>query len=150
MMNLERAFSIGDLRELTKPRLPRILFEAIESGVEDERGLSRNEEAFQGHRLLPRYLLDVSKRDQSVRLFNSILSSPFGISPTGIAGVFRRDAELMLAQGAAEANIPFVISGASMASIESVARFAPQRTWYQVYPARDPAIRSSARTMRAV
>jgi L-lactate dehydrogenase (cytochrome)/(S)-mandelate dehydrogenase len=27
-----------------------------------------------------------------------------------------------------------------MASIESVARFAPQRTWYQVYPARDPAI----------
>jgi isopentenyl diphosphate isomerase/L-lactate dehydrogenase-like FMN-dependent dehydrogenase len=143
MMNLERAFSIGDLRELTKRRLPRILFEAIESGVEDERGLSRNEEAFQGHRLLPRYLLDVSKRDQSVRLFDSILSSPFGISPTGIAGVFRRDAELMLAQGAAEANIPFVISGASMASIESVARFAPQRTWYQVYPARDPAITES-------
>ena len=36
--------------------------------------------------------------------------------------------------------MPFVISGASMASIESVARFSPQRTWYQVYPARDPAI----------
>jgi L-lactate dehydrogenase (cytochrome)/(S)-mandelate dehydrogenase len=142
-MKLEQALGIADLRRLAKRRLPRILFEAIESGVEDERGLARNEEAFQGHRLFPRYLVDLSKRDQSVRLFDAVVSSPFGISPTGIAGVFRPGAELMLAEVAAEANIPFVISGASMASIESVARFAPQRTWYQVYPARDPAITSA-------
>ena len=139
-MKLEQALSITDLRRLAKRRLPRVLFEAIESGVEDERGLVRNEEAFRGPRLLPRYLVDLSTRDQSVRLFDEVVPSPFGISPTGIAGVFRPGAELMLAEAAAEANMPFVISGASMASIESVARFSPQRTWYQVYPARDPAI----------
>ncbi|MFZ0653933.1 MAG: alpha-hydroxy-acid oxidizing protein, partial [Pseudolabrys sp.] len=55
--------------------------------VEDERGLVRNEEAFRGPRLLPRYLVDLSTRDQSVRLFDEVVSSPFGISPTGIAGV---------------------------------------------------------------
>jgi isopentenyl diphosphate isomerase/L-lactate dehydrogenase-like FMN-dependent dehydrogenase len=139
-MRLEQALSIGDLRRLAKRRLPRVLFEAIESGVEDELGLARNAAAFQDHRLLPRYLVDLSKRDQSVCLFDAVMASPFGISPTGIAGVFRPGAELMLAESAAGANIPFVISGASMASIESVAAFAPQHTWYQVYPARDLAI----------
>jgi hypothetical protein len=51
---------------------PRVLFEAIESRVEDDRG---------------RYLVVLSKHDQSVRLFDEVVSSPFGISPTGIAGV---------------------------------------------------------------
>src|SRR5712671_7099779 len=88
-MKPEQALSIADLRKLAKRRLPRVLFEAIESGVEDERGLARNEDAFHGHRLLPRYLMDLSRRDQSVRLFDAVMSSPFGISPTGIAGVFR-------------------------------------------------------------
>jgi L-lactate dehydrogenase (cytochrome)/(S)-mandelate dehydrogenase len=86
-MKLEQALSITDLRRLAKRRLPRVLFEAIESGVEDERGLVRNEEAFRGPRLLPRYLVDLSTRDQSVRLFDEVVPSPFGISPTGIAGV---------------------------------------------------------------
>ena len=35
--------------------------------------------------------------------------------------------------------MPFVISGSSTASIESVARLS-RWMWYQVYPARDPAI----------
>ena len=139
-MKLEQALSIADLREMARRRLPRILFDAIESGVEDERGLERNESAFHRHQLLPRSLVDITERDQGVRLLGSGFSSPFGISPTGIAGVFCHDAECLLAEAAAEANIPFVISGASMASIESAARFAPHSTWYQPYPARDPAI----------
>ena len=57
---------------MAKRRLPRVLFEAIESRVEDDRG---------------RYLVVLSKHDQSVRLFDEVVSSPFGISPTGIAGV---------------------------------------------------------------
>ncbi len=134
------ALSIGDIERLARQRLPRVVYEGIASGVEDERGLARNETEFHRHRLLPRAMVDVSKRDQSTVLFGRSYASPFGISPTGVAGIFRRDAELMLAQAASAANVPFVMSGAGMVSIERVARVNPANTWFQLYAARDPKI----------
>jgi (S)-mandelate dehydrogenase len=134
------ALSIGDIERLAKRRLPRVVYEGIASGVEDEHGLARNEEEFRRYRLMPRHLVDVSQRDQSTSLFGRTYASPFGISPTGVAGIFRRDAELMLAQAAAEAKVPFVMSGASMVSIERLAPINPADTWFQLYAARDPRI----------
>ncbi|HJU16804.1 MAG TPA: alpha-hydroxy acid oxidase, partial [Stellaceae bacterium] len=139
-MKIDEAVNIEDLHRMAKRRLPRIVFDFIEGGVEDERGLARNEEAFRKHRLLPRYLVDVSVRDQSQTIFGRSFSSPFGISPTGTAGLFRRNADLMLAAAAAEANIPYIMSGASNAAMEEAARIAPNHTWYQLYAARDGAI----------
>ncbi len=139
-MKIGDALSIGDIERLAKRRLPRVVYEGIASGVEDEHGLTRNEEEFRRYRLLPRHLVGVSQRDQSTSLFGHTYASPFGISPTGVAGVFRRDAELMLAQAAADANVPFVMSGASMVSIERVARINPANTWFQLYAARDAKI----------
>jgi len=139
-MNIDDALSIGDIERLARRRLPRVVYEGIASGVDDECGLTRNEAEFQRYRLLPRHLVDVSVRDKSATLFGRPYASPFGISPTGIAGIFRRDAELMLAQAASAAKVPFVMSGASMVSIERVARVDPANTWFQMYAARDPKI----------
>src|ERR1700747_3513161 len=101
-MNFDQAVNVEDLHRIAKRKLPRIIFDFIEGGLEDERGLSRNEEAFHKHLLLPRYLVDVSQRDQSATLFGRTYSSPFGISPTGGAGLYRRDGDLMLAAAAVE------------------------------------------------
>jgi (S)-mandelate dehydrogenase len=139
-MRVDQAVNIEDLHRMAKRRLPKIAFDFIEGGLEDERGLARNEEAFHKHLLLPRYLVDVSKRDQSATLFGRSYASPFGISPTGGAGLFRRGADLMLAEAAAGANIPYIMSGASNDSIEAAAKVAPRNTWYQLYAARDPQI----------
>jgi len=139
-MKLENAVSIEDLHRMAKRRLPKIAFDFIEGGVEDELGISRNEAAFRRYRLMPRYLVDVNKRDQSAKLFDRVYASPFGISPTGAAGLFRPGADLMLAESAAGANIPFVMSGASTASMEKAAGVTPTHTWYQLYVARDPKI----------
>src|SRR5258708_39042515 len=38
------------------------------------------------------------------------------------------------------ANIPFIMSGATTASIEAAARLAPEHTWYQLYGAPDMKI----------
>ena len=139
-MKLANAVNIEDLHRMAKRRLPKIAFDFIEGGVEDELGISRNEAAFRRYRLMPRYLVDVNKRDQSAKLFDRVYASPFGISPTGAAGLFRPGADLMLAESAAGANIPFVMSGASTASMEKAAGVAPTHTWYQLYVARDPKI----------
>ncbi len=139
-MKLEKAINIEDLHRMAKRRLPKVAFDFIEGGVEDELGIARNEAAFTRFCLMPRYLVDVTRRDQTAKLFDRVYSSPFGISPTGAAGLFRHGADLMLAESAARANIQFIMSGASTGSIEAAAQVAPAHTWYQLYAAQDPKI----------
>ena len=139
-MRVQDAISIVDLEQLAQRRLPRILFECIQSGVEDEHGVARNTAGFQQHQLLPRHLVDVEQREQSTTIFGQTYASPFGISPTGIAELFRRGADLMLAQAAASAHVPSIMSGSSMTSPETIAKVVPSNPWYQLYAARDPGI----------
>ena len=140
MSRVDRAINIDDLKRMAKRRLPKIMFDFIEGGVEDEVGLRTNANAFRDLRLVPRYYIDTARREQRATLFDQSFASPFGIAPTGMAGAFRRDAELFLAQAAAEANIPYLMSGAANASMEQAAKLAPKNLWYQIYGARDRAV----------
>jgi L-lactate dehydrogenase (cytochrome)/(S)-mandelate dehydrogenase len=135
----ERAINIADLKELARRRLPRILFDWVEGGAEDEHGLSRNEAQFARYRLLPRYLENVERIDLATTLLGRRFDAPFGIAPTGFAGLLRPDADLMLARAAAAANIPFILSGASTSSIAKTAAAGNGNVWYQLYPPRDAA-----------
>jgi len=139
-MSLRDAINFDDLRRLAKRRLPKIAFDFIDGGCEDEEGLARNVEAFRRRRLVPRYFADVTTRDQSAELFGRTYAGPVGIAPTGLAGLFRHGADMMLAEAARDANVPFIMSGASTASIEELARVAPDHGWYQLYVARDRKI----------
>ena len=132
--------NIDDLRKLAKKRLPKIAYDFIEGGTDDETGLVTNEQAFRQARLVPRYLVDVSVRDQATTLFGRTYSSPIGIAPTGLAGLFRRGADLMLAEAARDANVPFIMSGSSTGSIEDLGKLAPDHGWYQLYSSKDEAI----------
>ena len=137
MGRIDSAINIDDLRRLAKRRLPKIMFDFIEGGVEDEVGLRTNANAFRDLRLVPRYYVDTAKREQKATLFGRTYASPFGIAPTGMAGAFRRDAELYLSQAAKDADVPYLMSGASNASMEQGAKLAGKNLWYQIYGARD-------------
>src|SRR5258708_181816 len=106
MSAIGTAINIEDLAVLAQRRLARICYDFIEGGVESEGGIRRNETAFARHHLVPRYLVDVSQRDQTTTLFGQTYASPFGIAPTGLAGLFRPGADLTLAEAAAAKNIP--------------------------------------------
>ena len=135
-MGIEKAVNFDDLRRRAKRRLPRIAFDFIEGGVDGEEGLPHNEKAFAKHKLVPRYLIDAMKPDQSTTLFGRKHAHPFGIAPTGAAALFRAGADVMLAKAARDANIPFIISGASTATIEEIAAVAPEHSWYQIVQCR--------------
>src|SRR5260370_41267271 len=113
MSRIASAINIDDLKRIAKRRLPKIIFDFIEGGVEDEAGLRTNANAFRDLKLVPRYYVDTSKRTQRVKLFDRTYASPFGIAPTGMAGAVRRGAELFSAQAAAENDIPVLMSRAA-------------------------------------
>ena len=81
--SIDAAVNLDDLRKLAKRRLPKIAYDFIEGGLDDEDGLARNEDAFKRIGLVPRYGVDVTKRDQSTTIFGRTYSGPVGIAPTG-------------------------------------------------------------------
>ncbi len=137
MNRVDRAINIDDLKRMARRRLPKIMFDFIEGGADDEVGLRTNANAFRELRLVPRYYVDTSKRDQRATLLGRTYASPFGIAPTGMAGAFRRGAELYLAEMAKAAGVPYLMSGASNASIEEAAKLAGKNLWFQIYGARN-------------
>ncbi|WP_336487917.1 alpha-hydroxy acid oxidase [Methylobacterium nigriterrae] len=139
-MKLSQVIEIEDLRGMARRHLPKIVFDWIEEGAGDEAATRGNLESFQRHRFLPRYLRDVSRREQSTTLFGQSHASPFGFTPTGMQGLIRPGGERLMAQAAARAGIPYVLSGLSTTPMEEVAAAAGGRMWYQPYPTADQAI----------
>jgi L-lactate dehydrogenase (cytochrome)/(S)-mandelate dehydrogenase len=136
----DAAINFDDLRRLAKRRLPKIAYDFIEGGLEDEEGIARNAGAFEQYRLVPRYCVDVTTRDQSASVFGKTYSSPVGIAPTGLIGLFRRGGDMMLAQAAKSANVPFIMSATGTGLVEDLGRIAPEHGWYQLYVAKDRGI----------
>jgi len=134
-MKLADVLNIEELHQAAKRRTPKAVFDYFEGGVEDEDGMSRNESVFRRYQLLPRFLVDVSKIDQRTTLFGRAFASPFGIAPTAAQGYLRPGADLMLAQAAATAKIPYVMSGLATASMEEGVKVAGQHMWFQLYGA---------------
>jgi L-lactate dehydrogenase (cytochrome)/(S)-mandelate dehydrogenase len=139
-MNVDDAINLDDLRKLAKKRLPKVIYDFIEGGVDDEDGLNRNEDAFRQRPLMPRYMVDVTSIDQQTQLFGRTYASPLGIAPTGGISNYRWGGDLMLAKAARDANIPFIMSGAATASMEDLAKVAPDHGWYQLYVAKNTSI----------
>ncbi|MDP4835863.1 MAG: alpha-hydroxy acid oxidase [Orrella sp.] len=141
-MDLKEVINLDDFRQLAKRKLPRIAFDFIDGGSDDDLCLLRNRKAFQSYQLLPRYLLNVAQRSQSVDLFGSRYDSPIGISPTGMGGLFRLGADAMLASAAKALNVPYLLSSASNLALEDAVKIAPHNVWFQMYATSDQRINS--------
>lgn len=125
--------NLHDCEAAARKRLPRCLFEFIEGGSEDGVTVRANRAAFDSRRLVPRVLRDTAARQQRCTTLGMDWSSPFGIAPMGAAGLACFQADLVLARAARAAGIPFILSGASLVSLERVLEANPQ-AWFQLYP----------------
>ena len=133
-MHYTRAQNIYDLRRIAKRRLPRITFDFLDGGSEDDVTLRRNRAVFERFGFRPHTLIDISKRSQQVTVFGKTFNSPFGLAPTGAAGLYSCGADISLARAARDAGIPFVLSTASFVPLEKVAQEAAGGTlWFQLY-----------------
>jgi L-lactate dehydrogenase (cytochrome)/(S)-mandelate dehydrogenase len=142
-MKIERTITVEDMRKAAKRRLPRVVFDFIEGGVEGEHGIARNERIFSQCRLLPRYFGDVSTRSQKTTVFGKTYDSPFGFCPTGTPDLWRPGAEGLLAETAGEANLPFLLSTAGNNTVEKASELARGNLWFQLYTTRDRKIAES-------
>ncbi len=129
--------NIADLRRLAYKRLPRVLFDYIDGGAQDEVTLRANQEDFNRVTLVQRVLRDVSTRDQSVTVLGQKYDLPLILSPTGMTGIFWPHGALEAARAASDAGAGFCLSSMSTSTVEDIRKVAKQPTWFQLYVMRD-------------
>ena len=129
---LKSILSLDDFELEARRHLPRPLFGYIAGAAETNASLRMNAEAFSRYAFRPRVLRDVSKRSTATELFGRSYAAPFGIAPMGISALMAYRGDLVLAEGAAQLNIPMIMSGSSLIPLEDVAQAAPE-SWFQAY-----------------
>jgi L-lactate dehydrogenase (cytochrome) len=129
--------SVDDLRRLAKRRVPRAIFDYAAGGAYDERTLQRNCADLDAMTFRQRVMVDVSDVSLATSLLGTPASMPLVIAPTGLAGLFHADGEILGAKAAAACGIPFCLSTMSICSIEDVRAATRQPFWFQQYLMKD-------------
>lgn len=132
--------NIADYRAAAKRFLPDFAFSYLEGGAEDEITLRRNRLAFERVTFAPRVLIDVASAITEVRLAGVTAAWPAVVGPTGLNGLYRREAEETLARAACAAGLPFVLSTASTSLLEDVRKASDGDLWLQLYVQQDRSI----------
>jgi len=118
---LERAVNIADLRRMARARLPRVVFDYLDGGADDERTLRDNARAFRRWNFRPRHGVKVPTPDLSVTVMGQKLAWPAMAAPIGYSGLMHPDGEKGVGRAAARAGIASVLSTISGARLEDVA-----------------------------
>ena len=135
--------SIDYLRRRARRHIPHFAFEYADGGSgKEDAGIRRNWAALDAVELVPRYGVMPSLPTCEVELFGRRYNAPIGVAPMGGPSIIWPGGDLHLARAAQRAGIPYVLSTAGGATIEDVARAAPDVFWFQLYrlPADDHAV----------
>jgi L-lactate dehydrogenase (cytochrome) len=151
MRSAARAVNIADLRDLARRRLPRLVFDYIDGGAEDEVTLRENRRVFDDVRLRPRCGVALGTCDLGARVLGHELELPFLLAPVGSSRLFWPRGEAVAASAAGRARTAYVLSTLSGTRLEEVRAASSGPCWYQLYLAggRDVALRGIARAKAA-
>ncbi|WP_299499359.1 alpha-hydroxy acid oxidase [uncultured Roseobacter sp.] len=133
--------ALVDLRARAQKRIPKFVWEYLDSGTGHEATKTRNRTCLDRIGFAPAILRGEFTPDVSTRLFGDDLLLPFGVAPVGMSGLIWPDAEGHLARGAARAGIPYTLSTVATQSPEDLAPHLGPAAWFQMYPPRDENIR---------
>ena len=128
---------IEDLRALARRKVPKSFFDYVDSGSYNEETLRANRADLEKIKLRQRVMVDVSDRSLATTIIGQRVSAPLALAPIGLCGMQYGDGEILSAQAAEEANIPFILSTMSICSIEHVAEATTKPFWFQLYVIRD-------------
>lgn len=130
---LRRAINIEDLRRLAQKRLPRVVFDYLEGGAEDEVTLRANRAAFQEVTFRPQNAVRVPECDLRASVLGSQLSFPALLAPIGYSRLMHPEGEVAAASAANAAGIGYVLSTISGHRLEDVKAASSGPVWYQLY-----------------
>ena len=133
MVESPRVLNIEDLRRMAKRRLPRVVFDYIDGGAEDESTLRANCRAFEQVKFRPRCAVAAPVCDLRTTVLGTAISMPLILAPVGSCRLMFPRGEEEAARAAGEAGILCTLSTLSGCRLEDVAAASGGPMWYQLY-----------------
>jgi 4-hydroxymandelate oxidase len=136
-LNANQILSVADFEALARAKLPPAHFGYVATGVDDDRTVFLNHDAYSHIEIRSRRFADVSKLDTSRSIFGSLWKQPIYYSAVSSMRAFHPEAEAAVARAAASRDIQMMASTGSSCSVDEVnaARNAP--LWQQLYATDD-------------
>jgi len=134
---------IEDLRQLSKKRVARAIFEYVDCGSYAECTLRANRADLELLTLRQRVGIDVDRRSTRATMLGEEVAMPVALAPVGLTGLNWADGEILAARAAQRFGVPFTLSTMSICSIEDVAAGVEQPFWFQLYVMRDRGFAAS-------
>jgi L-lactate dehydrogenase (cytochrome) len=141
MTAIDQVHNIEALRALARKRLPRMVFDYIDGGSDDEITLARNDNRYGDYELNFKSLVDISKIELDTTIMGAPSKAPIIVTPTAAQRLFNpRAGEAAVARAARKAGLVYCLSTLASTTIEDIASHTDGPKWFQVYVWKDRAI----------
>ncbi len=132
-MTSTRVINIADLRRLAESRLPKVVFDYLEGGAEDEITLRENCRSFQEVKFRPRQAVAGGDCDLRTRVLGTEIAFPAMLAPVGYSRLMHPGGEVAAARAAGQAGTGYILSTISGHRLEDVKAATTGPAWYQLY-----------------
>jgi isopentenyl diphosphate isomerase/L-lactate dehydrogenase-like FMN-dependent dehydrogenase len=96
--------------------------------------VQNNRDAYTSLKIKNRVLVDVSKRSTETEIFGKKVAMPYGVSPTGTAGLMAYGGEAGVAIAATKMGVPCTVALNAQTSMEEIWEAAGEgNLWFQIY-----------------
>ena len=134
---------VDDLREISKKRCARAIFDYVDRGSYSEATLRANRADLESLALRQRVGIDVDRRSLRTTMLGREVRMPVALAPVGLTGLNWANGEILAARAAQRFGVPYTLSTMSICSIEDVAEAVEEPFWFQLYVMRDRGFAAS-------
>lgn len=135
MVDLDLQYpAISDLRDKARRKIPKFIFEYLDSATGRELGLKINRDALDSISFMQRILCGEQTFKLSTNFLGYTYDLPIGAAPVGMSGLIWGGAERTIAAVARKRNIPNCLSSVAVAAPEEMDGLIGENSWFQHYP----------------
>lgn len=124
--------SVADARKRARRILPRVVFDYVDGGADDEVTMAENERAFRELAFRPRMAVRVDEPDLRTSVLGTPLSLPILLAPCGLVRLLHPQGASGAGRAAVARDTVWVLSTVAGTTLEQVAPVGGHR-WFQLY-----------------
>jgi 4-hydroxymandelate oxidase len=134
------AIDVFDFEAAARRALPPAHWGYLATGVDGDRTVRANREAFDRVQLRARHLVDVRQVDTATEVFGQRLDAPLFLCPVSSLRAFHPEGELAAARAARSERTPQGLSTLTTSKVEDVVAARGEPVWFQLYPTPEPTV----------
>ena len=124
--------SVADARRRARRSLPRVVYDYVDGGADDEVTMAENEAAWRRLAFRPRMGLEVGEPELGTTVLGTPVSLPVLLAPCGLVRLMHPDGAAGAGRAANAAGTIWTLSSVAGATLEAVAPAGGHR-WFQLY-----------------